>query len=149
MCGNYILSSLVSSFFVCVFSSFLLTLSGALSEHKRLPPGLLFFFLFCVLMEMTATQNRLLLASRSQSESCPKAGGSAGRTKLLWKNLDLTPWKRKSAFHVTWGYNVHPSPSLSQPKGESLFYHHLLHLNWMAAKLHVTLFSAPVAAKYY
>jgi len=35
---------------------------------------------------MTATQNPLLplLVSGLQSEVCPEAGGSAGRTKLLW-----------------------------------------------------------------
>lgn len=149
MCGNYILSSLVSSFFVCVFSSFLLTLSGALSEHKRLPPGLLFFSCFVFLWKWL--QHRIAFCSlpgRSQ-RLAQRQEDQQAEPNCSEKNLDLTPWKRKSAFHVTWGYNVHPSPSLSQPKGESLFYHHLLHLNWMAAKLHVTLFSAPVPAKYY
>lgn len=92
MCGNYILSSLVSSFFISVFSSFLLTLSGALSEYKRLPPGMLFFPSFCFLMEMTATQNLpcpfagLSMAVRG----LPEGRRMSRQDQTALANLDLT-----------------------------------------------------------
>lgn len=77
MCGNYILISLVSSF-LFLFSSFLLTLSGTLSEHKCPSPGLLFFLSFCFLVEMTQDLLLLLLICSLQSGVYAKAGGFEG-----------------------------------------------------------------------
>lgn len=71
--------------FISVFSSFLLTLSGALCEYKCLPPGLLFFPRFVFLWKWLRHRTGCcpLLGWGLQSEVCPEARGSARRTKLL------------------------------------------------------------------
>lgn len=147
MCGNYILSFLVSSFFISVFSDFLLSLPRALSEYKCLPLDLPFFFFLLVLFSYGNDCDAECWFEDCSQRPAQRQGDQRAEPNCSGKSGPDSLWKRKSASHVTWGYKVHPSPPLPQPKGASLFHHCLLNLNGMAEKQHATLVLAPVAAE--